>query len=48
VFVVDDQYLVRTGLRTLAEHDRDIRVVAEVANVPMGSPWYVSTGPMWC
>jgi DNA-binding NarL/FixJ family response regulator len=30
--VVDDQEVVRTGLRTLAEHDGDIRVVAEAAD----------------
>ncbi len=29
VVLVDDQELVRTGLRTLAEHDEDIRIVAE-------------------
>ncbi|MFP3714840.1 response regulator, partial [Puerhibacterium sp. TATVAM-FAB25] len=29
VVLVDDQELVRTGLRTLAEHDGDITVVAE-------------------
>lgn len=32
IVVVDDQELVRTGLRTLAEHDGDIRVVAEATN----------------
>ncbi|MFC7328527.1 response regulator transcription factor [Marinactinospora rubrisoli] len=31
VVVVDDQELVRTGLRTLAERDGDIRVAAEAA-----------------
>ncbi|WP_415090821.1 response regulator [Micropruina sp.] len=30
--LVDDQELVRTGLRTLAEHDGDIEVVAEADN----------------
>lgn len=29
IVLVDDQQLVRTGLRTLAEHDGDITVVAE-------------------
>ncbi len=32
VVVVDDQELVRTGLRALAEHDGDIEVVAEADN----------------
>lgn len=32
VVVVDDQELVRTGLRSLAEHDGDIEVVAEADN----------------
>lgn len=32
VVVVDDQELVRTGLRTLAENDGDISVVAEASN----------------
>lgn len=30
--LVDDQELVRTGLRTLAEHDGDITIVAEAAD----------------
>ena len=32
IVLVDDQELVRTGLRTLAEHDGDIQVVAEAYN----------------
>lgn len=32
VVLVDDQELVRTGLRTLAEHDGDIKVIAEAGN----------------
>lgn len=32
VVLVDDQELVRTGLRALAEHDGDIKVVAEADN----------------
>lgn len=32
VVLVDDQELVRTSLRTLAEHDGDIQVVAEADN----------------
>ncbi|WP_184289428.1 response regulator [Nocardiopsis algeriensis] len=32
VVLVDDQELVRTGLRALAEHDGDIEVVAEADN----------------
>lgn len=36
ITVVDDQELVRTGLRTLAEHDGDIRVVAEADNGASG------------
>lgn len=36
VVVVDDQELVRTGLRTLAEHDGDIQVVAEAADGDAG------------
>ncbi|GAA1172988.1 response regulator transcription factor [Ornithinimicrobium humiphilum] len=32
VVLVDDQELVRTGLRTLAQHDGDIEVVAEADN----------------
>ncbi|MGO1590708.1 MAG: response regulator [Ancrocorticia sp.] len=32
IVLVDDQELVRAGLRTLAEHDGDIHVVAEAAN----------------
>ncbi len=32
VVLVDDQELVRTGLRTLAEHDGDIEVVAEASD----------------
>lgn len=34
--LVDDQELVRTGLRTLAEHDGDIQVVAEADNGSAG------------
>ena len=34
--LVDDQELVRTGLRTLAEHDGDIEVVAEADNGSAG------------
>lgn len=34
--LVDDQELVRTGLRTLAEHDGDIEVVAEAENGSTG------------
>jgi DNA-binding NarL/FixJ family response regulator len=34
IVVVDDQELVRTGLRALAEHDGDIVVVAEAPTVP--------------
>jgi DNA-binding NarL/FixJ family response regulator len=34
--LVDDQELVRTGLRTLAEHDGDIQVVAEAADGQAG------------
>lgn len=36
VVLVDDQQLVRTGLRTLAEHDGDIQVVAEADNGSSG------------
>ena len=36
IVVVDDQELVRTGLRALAEHDGDIVVVAEAANGASG------------
>lgn len=36
VVLVDDQQLVRTGLRTLAEHDGDIEVVAEADNGKSG------------
>ena len=32
IVLVDDQELVRAGLRTLAEHDGDITVVAEAIN----------------
>jgi len=32
VVIVDDQALVRTGLRTLAEHDGDVVVVGEAAD----------------
>lgn len=32
IVLVDDQELVRTGLRTLAEHDGDIQVVGEAAD----------------
>ena len=32
IVLVDDQELVRTGLRTLAQHDGDIEVVAEAEN----------------
>src|SRR5690554_1144821 len=32
IVLVDDQELVRTGLRTLAERDGDIQVVAEADN----------------
>lgn len=32
IVLVDDQELVRTGLRSLAEHDGDIEVVAEAAD----------------
>ncbi|WP_105567665.1 response regulator [Microbacterium halophytorum] len=36
VVLVDDQELVRTGLRMLAEHDGDIRVVGEADNGSSG------------
>jgi DNA-binding NarL/FixJ family response regulator len=36
IVVVDDQELVRTGLRTLAEHDGDIVVTAEAGNGAAG------------
>jgi DNA-binding NarL/FixJ family response regulator len=36
IVVVDDQELVRTGLRALAEHDGDIEVVAEADNGSRG------------
>lgn len=36
IVLVDDQELVRTGLRTLAEHDGDIQVVAEAADGSSG------------
>ncbi|MEX5303509.1 response regulator [Kocuria sabuli] len=36
IVLVDDQELVRTGLRTLAEHDGDIEVVAEADNGSRG------------
>ncbi|MEE1617720.1 response regulator transcription factor [Brachybacterium sp. J153] len=36
VVLVDDQELVRTGLRTLAQHDGDIRVVGEAADGEAG------------
>jgi DNA-binding NarL/FixJ family response regulator len=36
IVVVDDQELVRTGLRALAEHDGDIVVTAEAANGAAG------------
>lgn len=36
IVVVDDQELVRTGLRALAEHDGDIVVAAEAANGATG------------
>lgn len=36
IVVVDDQELVRTGLRSLAEHDGDIVVIAEAANGATG------------
>ncbi|WP_438943416.1 response regulator [Nocardia otitidiscaviarum] len=32
IVLADDQELVRTGLRALAEHDGDIEVVAEAVN----------------
>lgn len=36
VLLVDDQELVRTGLRSLAEHDGDIEVVGEAADCRAG------------
>ncbi|MDO5633829.1 MAG: response regulator transcription factor [Micrococcus sp.] len=36
IVLVDDQELVRTGLRTLAEHDGDIQVVAEASTGSAG------------
>lgn len=36
IALVDDQELVRTGLRALAEHDGDIQVVAEADNGKAG------------
>lgn len=36
VLLVDDQELVRTGLRSLAEHDGDIEVVGEAADGQAG------------
>lgn len=36
IVLVDDQELVRTGLRTLAEHNGDIQVVAEADNGSTG------------
>ncbi|MFC0675146.1 response regulator [Brachybacterium hainanense] len=37
VVIVDDQALVRTGLRTLAEHEGDIAVVGEAADGRAGA-----------
>ncbi|MGO1950026.1 MAG: response regulator, partial [Mycobacteriaceae bacterium] len=36
IVLVDDQELVRTGLRSLAQHDGDIEVVAEAADGEAG------------
>lgn len=36
IALVDDQELVRTGLRHLAQHDGDIEVVAEAADGDTG------------
>ncbi len=36
VVIVDDQEMVRVGLRTLAEHDGDIEVIAEAADGQVG------------
>ena len=36
VLLVDDQAVVRAGLRTLCEHDGDIAVVAEAADGAAG------------
>ena len=43
--LVDDQELVRTGLRTLAEHDGDITVVGEAADGRAAWARSGSTGP---
>jgi DNA-binding NarL/FixJ family response regulator len=36
IVLVDDQEIIRTGLRTLAEHDGDIQVIAEADNGSRG------------
>lgn len=38
IVLVDDQELVRAGLRQLAQHDGDIEVVAEAADGEVGVP----------
>ena len=45
---VDDQELVRAGLRQLAQRDGDIEVVAEAADGEVGVSWSGSIGLMWC
>jgi DNA-binding NarL/FixJ family response regulator len=46
VLVVDDQELVRDGLRTILAGQLDITVVASPLTAPRRSAWPASSGPM--
>ena len=48
VGVVDDQPLIRTGLRTMIDHAADLELVGEAATVRRPSSWPVGSGPTWC
>jgi YesN/AraC family two-component response regulator len=45
VVLVDDQALIRSGIRALLDAEDDIEVVAEAADGQQGSRWSASTGP---
>ena len=46
VLLVDDQALIRSGIRALLEAEDDIEVIAEAADGQQGSRWPGNTGPI--